>query len=184
MGGTCKYLIDRNGNTNFLPFLGLECKAIQPYVKATLVHKHSRTLRGLDSKSPQRKSGKANGTSNTPSTPHIAGPSHPKNIPLSHFPTPILDKYEVGGIIGDGNFAVVRDCTDRKTKKRFALKVIDKCKCNGRDVPPEHEIAILSTITHPNIIVLYEQYDFSNELYVVMELVEVITQISLLSQLW
>lgn len=103
----------------------------------------------------------------------MPGPSHPKDIPLAHFPSPILDKYEVGGIIGDGNFAVVRDCIERKSKQRFALKVIDKSKCNGRDVPPEHEIDILTTVSHPNIIILYEQYDFSNELYVVMELVEV-----------
>ncbi|CAL8115243.1 unnamed protein product [Orchesella dallaii] len=148
-----------------------ECKAIQPYVKATLVHKHARTTRGLDSKSPQRKSGKGT-TTNAPNPPSSSGTSHPKNIPLSHFPSPILDKYEVGDIIGDGNFAVVRDCTDRKTKSRYALKVIDKSKCNGRDVPPEHEILILTKVSHPNIIVLYEQYDFSNELYVVMELVE------------
>lgn len=140
-------------------------------MKATLVHKHSRTLRGLDSKSPQRKGGKGSAP-NTPVTQN-AGSSHPKNIPLSHFPSPILDKYEVGIIIGDGNFAVVRDCTDRKTKQQYALKVIDKSKCTGRDVPPEHEIAILAKINHRNIIVLYEQYDFSNELYVVMELVEV-----------
>ena len=33
--------------------------------------------------------------------------------------------------IGDGNFAVVRKCRSRKTKADFALKIIDKSKCQG-----------------------------------------------------
>lgn len=102
--------------------------------------------------------------------------AHPKYIPLAHFPTAILDKYYVGNIIGDGNFAVVRECTSRHSKKRFALKVIDKAKCKGRDAPPEHEVKILSMVYHPNIVEMFEQYDFSNELYIVLELIEVIIQ--------
>ena len=79
----------------------------------------------------------------------------------------------MGNIIGDGNFAVVRECMDLDSSQKFAMKVIDKSKCHGRDAPPEHEVKILSSIHHPNIILLFEQYDFANELYVVMELVPV-----------
>ncbi|XP_050183242.1 serine/threonine-protein kinase DCLK2 isoform X5 [Myiozetetes cayanensis] len=44
----------------------------------------------------------------------------------------ILEKYKVGKVIGDGNFAVVKECVERSTGKEFALKIIDKAKCCGK----------------------------------------------------
>ncbi|XP_034969858.1 serine/threonine-protein kinase DCLK2 isoform X5 [Zootoca vivipara] len=44
----------------------------------------------------------------------------------------ILEKYKVGKVIGDGNFAVVKECIERSTGKEFALKIIDKGKCCGK----------------------------------------------------
>ena len=32
-------------------------------------------------------------------------------------------------IVGDGNFAVVRLCYHRQTRREFAAKIIDKSKC-------------------------------------------------------
>ncbi|XP_038837274.1 serine/threonine-protein kinase DCLK2-like [Salvelinus namaycush] len=46
--------------------------------------------------------------------------------------TTVLDKYKVGKVIGDGNFAVVKDCVERSTGKEYALKIIDKAKCSGK----------------------------------------------------
>ncbi|XP_043555519.1 serine/threonine-protein kinase DCLK2 isoform X4 [Chiloscyllium plagiosum] len=44
----------------------------------------------------------------------------------------ILDKYKVGKVIGDGNFAVVKECVERSSGKEYALKIIDKAKCSGK----------------------------------------------------
>uniref|UniRef100_A0A671KIJ9 Serine/threonine-protein kinase DCLK2 n=1 Tax=Sinocyclocheilus anshuiensis TaxID=1608454 RepID=A0A671KIJ9_9TELE len=44
----------------------------------------------------------------------------------------IMDKYKIGKVIGDGNFAVVKECVGRSTGKEFALKIIDKNKCRGK----------------------------------------------------
>ncbi|XP_032004046.1 serine/threonine-protein kinase DCLK2 isoform X6 [Hylobates moloch] len=44
----------------------------------------------------------------------------------------LLEKYKIGKVIGDGNFAVVKECIDRSTGKEFALKIIDKAKCCGK----------------------------------------------------
>ncbi|XP_037063195.1 serine/threonine-protein kinase DCLK2-like [Peromyscus leucopus] len=44
----------------------------------------------------------------------------------------LLEKYRIGKVIGDGNFAVVKECVDRSTGKEFALKIIDKAKCCGK----------------------------------------------------
>uniref|UniRef100_H3DK37 Serine/threonine-protein kinase DCLK2 n=1 Tax=Tetraodon nigroviridis TaxID=99883 RepID=H3DK37_TETNG len=84
----------------------------------------------------------------------------------------ILDRYKVGKVIGDGNFAVVRECVERSTGKEFALKIIDKVKCAGKEHLIENEVAVLRKVKHPNIIMLMEEVDTSSELYLVMELIK------------
>ncbi|NXU19463.1 DCLK2 kinase, partial [Pardalotus punctatus] len=82
----------------------------------------------------------------------------------------ILEKYKVGKVIGDGNFAVVKECVERSTGKEFALKIIDKAKCCGKEHLIENEVSILRRVKHPNIIMLIEEMDTPTELYLVMEL--------------
>ncbi|XP_041078594.1 serine/threonine-protein kinase DCLK2-like isoform X3 [Polyodon spathula] len=84
----------------------------------------------------------------------------------------ILDKYKIGKVIGDGNFAVVKECVERSTGKEFALKIIDKAKCSGKEHLIENEVAVLRRVKHPNIIMLVEELDTAAELYLVMELVK------------
>lgn len=47
-------------------------------------------------------------------------------------PQSLRQKYTVGRMIGDGNFAVVRLCQDVITNEEYALKIIDKSKCKGK----------------------------------------------------
>ncbi|XP_058496419.1 serine/threonine-protein kinase DCLK2 isoform X3 [Solea solea] len=84
----------------------------------------------------------------------------------------ISEKYKVGKVIGDGNFAVVKECVERSTGKEFALKIIDKAKCTGKEHLIENEVAVLRRVKHPNIIMLVEEVDTPSELYLVMELVK------------
>uniref|UniRef100_A0A8C4HNX3 Serine/threonine-protein kinase DCLK2 n=1 Tax=Dicentrarchus labrax TaxID=13489 RepID=A0A8C4HNX3_DICLA len=86
--------------------------------------------------------------------------------------TTISEKYNVGKVIGDGNFAVVKECVERSTGKEFALKIINKAKCSGKEHLIENEVAVLRKVKHPNIIMLIEEVDTSSELYLVMELVK------------
>ena len=78
-----------------------------------------------------------NGSSNTGSNTAVEAALAKVNyeLPADHFipPKEISLKYIVGDIIGDGNFAVVRKCRSRKTKSDFALKIIDKSKCQGKE---------------------------------------------------
>ncbi|KAK2852287.1 hypothetical protein Q7C36_007488 [Tachysurus vachellii] len=62
----------------------------------------------------------------------------------------IVEKYKVGKVIGDGNFAVVKECEHLI----------------------ESEVAVLRRVKHPNIIMLMEEVDTPSELYLVMELVK------------
>uniref|UniRef100_A0A4W3I942 Serine/threonine-protein kinase DCLK2 n=1 Tax=Callorhinchus milii TaxID=7868 RepID=A0A4W3I942_CALMI len=84
----------------------------------------------------------------------------------------ILDKYKIGKVIGDGNFAVVKECMERSSGKEYALKIIDKAKCSGKEHLIENEVAVLRKVKHPNIIMLIEEADTPTELYLVMELVK------------
>ena len=89
------------------------------------------------------------------------------------FPKEVINKYEIGQIIGDGNFAVVHECMNRSNRSAFALKIIDKTKCKGREFMITNEVSILRRIHHPNVIRLVEDFDYYNELYLVTELVTV-----------
>ncbi|XP_026132564.1 serine/threonine-protein kinase DCLK2-like isoform X1 [Carassius auratus] len=112
-----------------------------------------------------------NGSSETPQqhnnsvSPEVNGN---RNITAST----ILDKYKIGKVIGDGNFAVVKECVERSTGKEFALKIIDKNKCRGKEHLIESEVAVLRRVKHPNIIMLIEEVDTPTELCLVMELVK------------
>uniref|UniRef100_A0A674NST6 non-specific serine/threonine protein kinase n=1 Tax=Takifugu rubripes TaxID=31033 RepID=A0A674NST6_TAKRU len=85
---------------------------------------------------------------------------------------PCSRRYTVGRTLGDGNFAVVRECVERSTGREYALKIINKGKCRGKEHMIQNEVAILRRVKHPNIVLLIEEVDTYNELYLVMELVK------------
>ncbi|XP_044875522.1 serine/threonine-protein kinase DCLK2 isoform X2 [Mauremys mutica] len=119
-------------------------------------------------------------------SPHCGSSSNVNGVPeLFHCISPegvngnkcsgsstVLEKYRVGKVIGDGNFAVVKECIERATGKEFALKIIDKAKCCGKEHLIENEVSILRQVKHTNIIMLIEEMDTPTELYLVMELVK------------
>jgi len=61
----------------------------------------------------------------------------------------------------------------RKSKVTYALKIISKDKCCGKEQMIKNEVSILRSLRHANIIQLIEDYDTNDSLYMVMELVTV-----------
>ncbi|KAM9792466.1 serine/threonine-protein kinase DCLK2 [Neosynchiropus ocellatus] len=117
-------------------------------------HMTSPTVNGSLSNSQQK---------SDPRTPEVNGHAHDPSI---------VQKYRIGKVIGDGNFAVVKECVESATGKEFALKIIDKAKCRGKEHLIESEVSVLRKVKHPNIIMLVEEVDTPSELYLVMELVK------------
>uniref|UniRef100_A0A3Q3WRY5 Serine/threonine-protein kinase DCLK2 n=1 Tax=Mola mola TaxID=94237 RepID=A0A3Q3WRY5_MOLML len=87
-------------------------------------------------------------------------------------PASIAERYKVGRTLGDGNFAVVRECTERSSGREYALKIISKDKCRGKEHMIQSEVSILRRVKHPNIVLLIEEMDTQSELFLVMELVK------------
>ncbi|XP_058645907.1 serine/threonine-protein kinase DCLK1a isoform X7 [Onychostoma macrolepis] len=95
-----------------------------------------------------------------------------EETPIPTVPSSISDRYKVGRMIGDGNFAVVHECVEHSTGRAYALKIINKGKCRGKEHMIQNEVAILRRVKHPNIVLLIEEMDTYSELYLVMELVK------------
>ncbi|TDH64748.1 hypothetical protein CCR75_002465 [Bremia lactucae] len=86
-------------------------------------------------------------------------------------PPEFLEKYRTGRVIGEGNFSIVKECTNRKTGERFAVKCINKGALNPKDRRNlMQEIEILKHMCHPNIIKLQDVFDEDGRMcYMVME---------------
>ena len=91
--------------------------------------------------------------------------------------------YDVGDLLGQGNFADVfkSTCKDTRTfqkpdgssgtiPQQVAIKSIDKSKVEDmNDIT--REIEIMKLVSHPNIIQLYEIFDEKSKMHLVLELV-------------
>ncbi|XP_020009950.2 serine/threonine-protein kinase DCLK3 [Castor canadensis] len=80
--------------------------------------------------------------------------------------------YETGRVIGDGNFAIVKECRHRETRQAYAMKIIDKSKLKGKEEIVDSEILIIQSLSHPNIVKLHEVYETQAEIYLIMEYVQ------------
>lgn len=64
-------------------------------------------------------------------------------------------------------------CVFRARKLQFALKIIYKKKCKGREDTIQNEVSILRRIKHRNIVQLIEEFESDSTIYMIMELVTV-----------
>ncbi|XP_075403193.1 serine/threonine-protein kinase DCLK3 [Tenrec ecaudatus] len=98
-------------------------------------------------------------------------PTGRKARPAGILTTNVEKNYEPGRVIGDGNFAVVKECRHRESRQTYAMKIIDKSKLQGREDMVDSEIAIMQSLAHPNIVKLHEVYETDTEIYLTMEYV-------------
>uniref|UniRef100_A0A3B5N0W9 Doublecortin-like kinase 3 n=1 Tax=Xiphophorus couchianus TaxID=32473 RepID=A0A3B5N0W9_9TELE len=79
--------------------------------------------------------------------------------------------YEIGRLIGDGNFAVVRECRRRDNGQPVALKIVERSKLVGREHMMQNELSLLGSLSHPRIVRLLAHHHTHTQSYLVMELV-------------
>nr|XP_032830760.1 death-associated protein kinase 2 isoform X1 [Petromyzon marinus] len=88
----------------------------------------------------------------------------------------VEDFYDIHGVLGSGQFAVVKKCCEKKSGLEFAAKFIKKrrSRSSRRGVVPEdikREVSILRELRHPNIISLHEVYENDTDVTLILELV-------------
>ena len=79
--------------------------------------------------------------------------------------------YEIGRVVGDGNFAVVRECRRRDNGQTLAVKIVERCKLVGREHMMQNELSLLGSLCHPRIVQLIAHHHTQAHSYLVMELV-------------
>lgn len=79
--------------------------------------------------------------------------------------------YDIGRIVGDGNFAVVRECRRRDTGQTLAVKIVQRSKLAGREHMMQNELSLLASLCHPRIVRLFAHRHTRTHSYLVMELV-------------
>ncbi|XP_062971540.1 serine/threonine-protein kinase DCLK3 [Cynocephalus volans] len=99
-------------------------------------------------------------------------PSGRKPRPKGIITASVEKHYETGRVIGDGNFAIVKECRHRETRQAYAMKIIDKAKLKGKEDMVDSEILIIQSLSHPNIVKLHEVYETETEIYLILEYVQ------------
>eukprot|EP01084_Bolivina_argentea_P320556 556211_1 len=81
------------------------------------------------------------------------------------------EKYSLGDHIATGTFSTVRYCVRRTDEKEFAVKIVKKSFCTKKELYLlESEIGIYSSISHANIINIYDVFENENTVKMVLEL--------------
>jgi len=84
----------------------------------------------------------------------------------------VEDFYEIKKELGRGTFSIVKEGTNRKTGEKVAVKFIDKKYVDKEDLLLlSREIEIMKRVKHENILALREIFETTNQLSLVMELV-------------
>ncbi|KAL5232397.1 hypothetical protein ABZP36_031173 [Zizania latifolia] len=82
-------------------------------------------------------------------------------------------RYEMGRILGRGNFGRVHMARDLRTGESVAVKVVTKEKVvrSGMMEQIKREIAVMKRVSHPNIVKLHEVMATRTKIYLALELV-------------
>uniref|UniRef100_A0A0D9VCG9 non-specific serine/threonine protein kinase n=1 Tax=Leersia perrieri TaxID=77586 RepID=A0A0D9VCG9_9ORYZ len=85
--------------------------------------------------------------------------------------TILMDRYEIGRQLGQGNFAKVYYARNLTSGQAVAIKMIDKEKVTrvGLMVQIKREISIMRLVRHPNILQLFEVMASKSKIYFVLE---------------
>lgn len=82
----------------------------------------------------------------------------------------LLSLYTVSSVIGEGKFGLIKLGMDKLTGRKVAIKIINKETMSSNDLElVRTEIEIMKICQHPNIIRLYNIYEDTSTINIVME---------------
>ena len=81
-----------------------------------------------------------------------------------------ISEFEFKEKIGIGKFGIVRRGVHKSTKRKVAIKFINKTKMTNQDrILLANEIDILTIVRHPSVLNLYEIVDYYDTCYIITE---------------
>ena len=82
-----------------------------------------------------------------------------------------IGNYRLGRTLGVGSFSKVKVAIHDGTRRKVAIKILNKKKLRSMEMMPktEQEIEIFASLNHPHIIRLYEVIRTQSDIFVVME---------------
>lgn len=86
-----------------------------------------------------------------------------------------IGKYQIIGSLGSGSSAKVKLAIDKETQKKYAIKVLKRSYLLSEEKIYDkirREIALMSLLDHPYILKLYDVFECTCHLYIVLEYAE------------
>jgi serine/threonine-protein kinase Chk2 len=93
--------------------------------------------------------------------------------PRSRDSSAFRSQYRILQQLGKGHFATVYLCVERNTGQKFAVKKFEKRTSESQRSQTEglqQEIAVLMSVSHPNVLCLKDTFDESDGVYLILEL--------------
>jgi len=90
---------------------------------------------------------------------------------------PLTKYYELGKVLGSGQYGAASVAVDKRTGRKAAVKTINKSRFRSTDMAYHYEamrneISIMRSVEDPHIIKLLDVFESETELHLVMELCE------------
>ena len=85
-----------------------------------------------------------------------------------------LQAYHIGRVIGQGAYAQVRLCLDKRNQVKYAMKIYEKYKLADpmKRKAAQREITVLKRLQNPGIIRLHDLIDTPKQIYIVTDFVK------------
>uniref|UniRef100_A0A0G4IDD7 non-specific serine/threonine protein kinase n=1 Tax=Chromera velia CCMP2878 TaxID=1169474 RepID=A0A0G4IDD7_9ALVE len=82
-----------------------------------------------------------------------------------------IGDYELGRVLGEGNYAIVRYAEHIESKKPVAIKIIDRQRIHDTGMLDmlKREIAIMKKVEHPNVVSLSEVLQSKSKIFLLLE---------------
>lgn len=82
------------------------------------------------------------------------------------------EDFRIEELVGEGSFAKVYRCVERKSQTVFALKEFDEKQEDYDEKVIQQEVAIWQGLDHENIVTMHASFSTGKYLYFVLEFVE------------
>lgn len=93
--------------------------------------------------------------------------------PKSRIASAFSQQYQLISRLGKGHFATVWLCVEKCSGQRYAVKIFDKpagTEDKARTEGLQQEIAVLMSVSHPQVLCLKDTFNELNHVYIILEL--------------